>query len=58
MEVRSTDSNNLPVLGLEKILEELKNEVEDFSWITESLGSFMGKKGYQDVYLTHLGKIY
>ena len=59
MEISSTDDNyNLPVLELEKLLNELQNEVEDFAWETEPLGVFMGKKGYQDVYVTHLGKIY
>lgn len=59
MEIKSTDATyNLPVSELEQLLEELKEDVEDFAWVTESLGSFMGKKGYQDVYITHLGKIY
>ena len=37
------------------INEELKEQIEEYAWITEDLGSYLAKKGVRSVYMTNIG---
>lgn len=49
----------VPIKPLEKLMQtKLKEHVRSWSWKTQQLKNILSEAGYEDTYITHLGRIY
>lgn len=61
VEISAEDDNSIDVLAYENFMKNnLSEYIESHSWVTQTLNTQLGKDllNIDEVYMTHLGKIY
>lgn len=56
--VRKNSLDTLPIFEFENQLYSLNDHVSDHTWITKPLKFFMQTQNYNNLYITHIGKVY